>query len=129
MKHPVVLLYQIPEQEKVRLMQILRLHQCSAVTVAKEQYGTALGVLAGMAEAKEAAPVYKGKELPESMMVFCGCSDAQLDSLLSALRKAGVQIGLKAVLTPSNQYWTAGMLYFELAKERQAFLDLQKKKL
>ena len=54
------------------------------------------------------------------MIVFCDLED-QLDTLLSALRKAGAGPEcLKAVLTPSNRNWSALKLYSELLREHQA---------
>lgn len=127
MKQPVVLLYQIPPQEKIKIMQVLQRYRCQGIAVETEQYATPLGVLAGETRAEGAAPVYTGSPLPEPVMVFCNCGDTLLDNLLSALRQAQVPGILKAVLTPTNQSWTAGMLYFELAKERQVFLQRKKK--
>lgn len=61
-----------------------------------------------------------GGPIPEPLLVLCGFSSAQLDSLLAALRKAGVPQGcLKAVLTPSNANWTLAALYQELCRERE----------
>lgn len=127
MKQPVVLLYQIPSQEKIKVMQVLQRYRCQGITVETEQYATPLGVLAGETKTEGTAPVYTGNPLPEPVMVFCNCSDPLLDNLLLALRQAQVPGILKAVLTPANQSWTAGMLYFELVKERQAFLQRKKK--
>ncbi|MBQ7432287.1 MAG: DUF3783 domain-containing protein [Lachnospiraceae bacterium] len=121
-KQPVILLYHIPVQEKIKLMQVLLRHGCQAVTVTREQYQTTLGVLAGVTEETTPAAVYTGSELPESMMVFCGCPDALLDILLADLRQSGVRVSLKAVLTPYNQSWTTLELYRELRQERQAIL-------
>ncbi len=127
MKQPVVLLYQIPIQEKIKIMQVLQRYRCQGISVETEQYAMPLGVLAGEVEAGKEKPVYTGKPLPEPVMVFCNCSDTLLDSLLLALRQAQLPAILKAVLTPVNQSWTAGMLYFELAKERQEILQRKKK--
>ena len=56
------------------------------------------------------------------MMVLCGVED-QMDTLLSALRLAGVGTEcLKAVLTAHNRNWDAVRLYSELMREHQAML-------
>jgi hypothetical protein len=43
---------------------------------------------------------------------------------LGSLRKAGVAINLKAVLTENNQYWNTLQLYEELKKENEALNTL-----
>lgn len=59
------------------------------------------------------------KPIPEPLLVLCGFSSAQLDSLLASLRKTGVPPScLKAVLTPSNAGWSLSALYWELCRER-----------
>lgn len=66
-------------------------------------------------------PAGPAESIPEPLMVLCGFSSSQLDSLLAALRKAGVpQTCLKAVLTPANARWTLSALYRELCRERLA---------
>lgn len=127
-KQPVVLLYHIPVQEKMKLMPVLLRQGCQAVTVPRERYHAKLGVLAGVVEEERDIPVYEGSDLPESMMVFCGCPDSLLDILLADLRQSGVRVSLKAVLTPYNQSWTTLELYRELHQERQAFLEKTRQK-
>ena len=55
------------------------------------------------------------------MMVFSNMAD-MLDQFLSEYKKAGIPpIGLKAVITPHNIFWSAEDLYKELFKEHQYF--------
>ena len=55
------------------------------------------------------------------MLVLSGFTNARLDALLTALRKAGVpKIGWKAVLTPTNVSWTFRDLCAELEREHEA---------
>lgn len=82
--------------------------------------GRSLNSLA-LGKASEGVPA---APIPEPLLVLCGFSSAQLDSLLAALRKAGVPQGcLKAVLTPSNAGWTLSALYQELCRERHAMMS------
>lgn len=68
----------------------------------------------------KSSPAAPPESIPEPLMVLCGFSSAQLDSLLAALRKTGVPQGcLKAVLTPSNAGWSLAALYRELCRERE----------
>jgi hypothetical protein len=56
--------------------------------------------------------------LTEEMAVFSGFRQAEIFSLLEALRRAGVQVPrLKAMLTPSNAAWDALTLQRELMEE------------
>lgn len=59
--------------------------------------------------------------LPEEMMIFCGLEEAQLDRALGMLRKNGLSVSLKAVMTPHNMRWTLAELYRELCAERAQF--------
>lgn len=52
-------------------------------------------------------------------VIFSGFSGKQMDPVLAELRKSGVSIPLKAVLTPSNQGWSVKKLVSELEKERE----------
>ncbi|HBI72938.1 MAG TPA: DUF3783 domain-containing protein [Lachnospiraceae bacterium] len=88
--------------------------------ISKEDYLQPLGFLAGV---KEIAPVeekYNGEELTEEMLLMAGITGKMVDQVLLALRKTGIgRINYKAVLTLTNQYWSAMQLYQELAKEHE----------
>lgn len=51
------------------------------------------------------------------MLVLCNFSEARLDALLQGMRRSGIRIALKAMLTESNAGWTFLQLYEELLKE------------
>ncbi len=61
------------------------------------------------------------RSISEEMIVMCDFTKTQFDTLLEALKMAGLRIGLKAVETPTNQMWSGEMLQEELAREREAF--------
>lgn len=98
---------------------------CGAVVVpvGRRDYNTPLGILAGLdTERSGGQPPYAGGPLGGRMMVLCDMED-QMDTLLLALRQAGVGTEcLKAVLTPHNRNWDAVRLYSELMREHQAML-------
>lgn len=75
---------------------------------------TLLSLSQGLRPAQPPAP---GASLPEPLMILCGLSQGQLDSLLRALRQQEITC-LKAVLTPTNAAWTLRTLYGELVRER-----------
>ena len=90
---------------------------CRCIAVTPESFGAALGDLT---EARRFfAPV--AAPFTEELLVMAGLNDKQLDALLLALRRKGVTLPLKAVLTPTNARWTAQALYEELCRERAAF--------
>ncbi len=60
--------------------------------------------------------------LTQEMLVMYGLEDKQLDDFLGMLRREGLKVDLKAVLTPINVEWTAQQLFAELSKEHAFYL-------
>lgn len=59
-------------------------------------------------------------ELESEMLVFSGMDSDATDAFLAAFKNAGLPpIALKAVLTPTNVFWTPIKLYEELCKEHK----------
>lgn len=90
--------------------------------IAPEQANEQVGALAGVAGFEKAnTEVTTGPEaaanLQEEMLVLCNFSETRLDALLHGMRKSGVRIALKAMLTESNSTWTFLQLYEELSEE------------
>lgn len=54
-------------------------------------------------------------------LVLANFKDKDLDTLLELMRQAGVNIPLKAVVTPTNKNWVFGDLLAHLQEERAAF--------
>ena len=89
--------------------------------IKQEDYSQKLAYLAGIPGFPRENIDYTGPEFPSEMMVFANMAD-MLDRFLSEYKKAGIPpIGLKAVVTPHNIFWSAVDLYEELFKEHQAF--------
>lgn len=59
--------------------------------------------------------------LSEEMLVM-DLPGVLLDFFLQGMHQAGVNVSLKAALTPTNVSWTAPALQQELQRERQEFL-------
>ena len=53
------------------------------------------------------------------MLVMDPAGETMLDKALFLMRKEKVQIGLKAVLTETNQEWNSLELYEEIKKEHE----------
>ena len=90
--------------------------------IAPEQVNEQVGALAGIAgfekaNAKPATDPNTAAKLQEEMLVLCNFSEARLDALLQGMRRSGIRIALKAMLTESNASWTFLQLYEELLKE------------
>lgn len=88
--------------------------------ISKEQYNQPLGVLAGLKELPPAEGIFTKDELPDTMFVFAFLSDMKLNQVLQALRKSGAgPFPYKAILTPTNQFWTAHECFKEIADEHR----------
>lgn len=59
-------------------------------------------------------------ESTDPCIIFSGLSSRRIDAVLSEMKKTGLSVPLKAVVTASNQSWSIKKLTAELAKERSA---------
>lgn len=117
-----ILLFNAPDKSELLKieMALFPLHVRLKI-IRKEDYSQPLGVLAGIKDIEPSETKYDGPELPGTMFVFCFLSDSRLDQALAALRKCGTgPFPYKAVLTPSNSYWTAPDCFAEIRKEHEA---------
>lgn len=117
-----ILLFHVPDKEKLLKieMALFPLH-VRLKHVKLEEYHQPLGVLAGIKDAVPAGGSFTGEELPDTMIVFAFFDDNRLNQALAALRKSGAgALPYKAVLTPTNQYWTAHECFAEIKQEHEA---------
>lgn len=117
-----ILLFHVPDKEKLLKieMALFPLH-VRLKHVKLEEYHQPLGVLAGIKDAVPAEGSFTGEELPDTMIVFAFFDDNRLNQALAALRKSGAgALPYKAVLTPTNQYWTAHECFVEIKQEHEA---------
>lgn len=141
MKGEKVLLYNVKGTEIGKKLQPVLLRLGVRIRVVEEsEYDLPMGQLAGVdmtgAEAEGAGiDPETGRvpdaaaELTEPMMVLCGFTSGRLDELLAQMRRGGVpRIGLKAMLTATNRYWTSRQLYTELGREREAMAAYQQQR-
>lgn len=101
-------------------------------SVGPDQYDLPVGVLAGEKQndpQKESSPAEDRKvdleedrkeDLTEELFVMAGLSGGKVDAVLAALRKAGIRIPYKAVMTATNQDWDVRRLYREICSEHEA---------
>ena len=138
MKGERVLLYQLRGTEAAKKLQPVLLQMGIRIKcVEPEEYGLPIGVLAGLEKAPEESqksPTPTGNEassveISAPMMVMCGFSSSRVDAFLQQMRRAGVpRIALKAMLTPTNRYWTSRELFRKLQKEHEMMQSLKKPK-
>ncbi len=91
-------------------------------SIGRADYGQKLGALAGITGFKKDGKKYTGPEFPAEMLVFSGMNSAQVDAFLDEYKKTGLApIGLKAVVTADNVFWSAEKLYQETMREHLGF--------
>lgn len=92
------------------------------ICVGRRDYAQKLGALAGIEGFKKDGKKYEGPEFPAEMLVFSGMNYAQVDVFLDEYKKTGLaSIGLKAVVTADNVFWSAEKLYQEVMREHMVF--------
>jgi len=116
---PKVLLYRLGgETEKgSALRAILDEMKILTLSVDEAQAGETVGKLVSANAATDAPPPETAPEA--EFMLLCGLGDRQLDRLLANMRRAGVSVPYKAVLTEHNKNWKLCQLIEEVAKEHE----------
>lgn len=126
---PQILLYNITNEEHKKKIKALVLRlRIRARIVEKSRYNEPIGCLAGMDIHETVQDVQTStkengtedtKDFSDEMLIFCFLPDAMLNQMLQGLRKVGVIIPLKAVLTPSNCTWNSYMMHQEISAEHE----------
>ena len=117
-----ILLFHVSDKEKLLKieMALFPLH-VRLKKVKTEEYNQPLGVLAGVKDAVPKEGANNGDDLPDTMIVFAFFDDNRLNQALAALKKSGAgPLPYKAVLTPTNQLWTAQECFAEIRQEHEA---------
>ena len=121
-----VLFINFQDREKLRKVKYAMIPlKMRMVQVKKEAYSQTIGYLAGLKDMEENPEKYAGEELEQEMMIFAGLSNQRLDELLKAMRKVGVRVDYKAILTETNCTWTVPELYKELVSEHESMKKLR----
>lgn len=129
----IVLLYKIPagSLESLRVRSALSELSISLKEVRPEDTAHTLGELEDTEAPKDERSALKSAapdDFPESAMIFCGLGQDRLKLALSRLKEAGANPScLKAVLTPINRDWRLCDLLKELAREREAFVQMRRR--
>lgn len=112
-----MLLFQVPEADAVRLKRLAGAVHIRTGIIEKEEFWQTIGYLAGKTPHKT-AECYQGEVPEQSLMVFCDVTEKHLDRILANIRREGIFVDYKAVLTPFNQNWNVLRMYAEMEKER-----------
>lgn len=133
---PTVLLYNFTDKRRRnKVNTFCVMHGIRVRAVEKEQYGKPVLALVdkeaeilfaeaenGFSASDEEKPEEGLKEaqadFTDEMLVMCQVG-GKINALLSYLRKEKVIVPLKAVLTPTNQFWDSVELYREIRKEHE----------
>lgn len=113
-----VLLYHLGEESDAgrALRAVLREQKLLTLDVGEEALGETVWHLVSTNGEAKGAPAPEC--IPDvSFMLLCALGERQLDRLLAAMRRAGVYVPYKAVLTETNRDWTLGALIVEVARE------------
>ncbi len=115
---PKVLLYRLDcGSEKGRLLHgVLEEQKLLTLDVGEELLGERVGRIVSTNAAAGNVPAPEDAPQTE-FMLLCSLGDRQLDRLLAAMRRAGVSVPYKAVLTDANREWTLCKLINEVARE------------
>ncbi|MCD7731125.1 MAG: DUF3783 domain-containing protein [Oscillospiraceae bacterium] len=84
------------------------------VRTEENRAGEAVGYLAGFGGFSSNG---SSESADSGCLIFAELSSKQIDFVLSSLRKSGISIPFKAVVTASNQSWSLKKLISELSKE------------
>lgn len=114
-----VLLFNISADKLAKLRFILLRNGIGCRLVSPAEQSQSIGCLAGI-DAFPPSPAEGVTAFDDEMLVMCGFSDPQVNTLLAAMRANRLSIPLKAVLTETNSLWNASALHEELVKEHAA---------
>ena len=120
---PVVLLYHIAPAKEAVIRALCEKLSVRMVRVPVSRHGCTIGeALRGEGTDRRVL-----RPFSEEMLVM-NLPGILMDFFLQGLAREGVDVALKAAITPTNVAWTADALVRELKDERQEFLRQMAKK-
>lgn len=117
-----ILAFQVRETDLQKLKEISASMRIKLVVIDKVDFRQTVNDLLSQKKNPLVEP-YNG-QITESMLLLHEFSDKRLDALLKALRREQVKVDFKAVTTKTNIKWTVLQLFFEMEKERNAYLQM-----
>lgn len=119
MKEAILLIHFTDRARRKQLIKALLPLKLPLKEIPQEDYGKRIGYLAGMKELGSDEIGSAGEELSGELLVMAGLSSQRMDQVVRNIRKSGIYIPYKAVLTPSNQSWNVWELFDEIKKEHE----------
>lgn len=114
----IILEFRLDRDKHNMLQEICARLGIKNICVERRDYAQQLGALAGVAGFSKDQKKYTGPEFPAEMLVFSGMNSGHVDIFLDEYKKTGLApIGLKAVITADNVFWTAETLFQEIMRE------------
>ena len=117
-----ILAFQVRETDLQKLKGISASMRIKLVVIDKVDFRQTVNDLLSQKKNPLVEP-YNG-QITASMLILHEFSDKRLDALLKALRGEQVRVDFKAVTTKTNIKWTVLQLFFEMEKERKAYLQM-----
>ena len=114
---PVVLMYHIPESKASVIAALCEKLSVRAISVPPARHGCTIG-----AALRQDGPDRPARHPFSDEMLVLQLPGILMDFFLQGLQREGVDVALKAAVTPTNVSWTADALVRELHRERQEFL-------
>lgn len=102
------------------LMQTFAPRKMAVKPIPPADYAQTVGALAGAADCPRTEESFSGTPPAEPMLVFCGFYGDRMEQALNAMRRAGLRIPYKAMLTAANRGWRPAELLDELRREHAA---------
>lgn len=116
-----ILTFQLQKEKENAIAEICKRLGIRLKANPARDYAQKLGYLAGIKGFPQEKVIFSGTPFPAEMLVFSGMNSDQVDMFLKQYKETGLPvIGLKAIVTPYNIFWTAEMLFSELMKEHLA---------
>lgn len=89
--------------------------------VSKKDFMQPVGYVAGIDGILPSSDKLSQECFTDEMLVMCGFGSEKIDLLLALLKQGAVEkVDLKAVITPSNVYWSSIKLYKEVKSDHIA---------
>lgn len=117
-----ILLFNMNKDRQLSIEKLCRSLSIKSFYVRPDSYSQSLGYLAGIQGFPRTPSTYNGVELESEMLVFSGMDSELTDRFLQAIKDINLPpISLKAIVTPTNIFWTPVKLYQELKTEHNIF--------
>ena len=119
-----ILLFKMNNDRQRSIEGLCRSLSIKTIYIKQASYLQNMGYLAGISGFSKNSTIYSGSDFDKEMLVFSGMDSDLTDRFLAAFRQAGLPpVDLKAVITPTNIFWTPIKLYEELMKEHKSIIS------